>query len=136
MCAAQPATSNTQPATQPKHFRLTFQLTYPDGQPTQSYALDVPVSPDHPGTSRLSLSTGATGHEEGSIEQSLQCTDVHESSAGLAARVSFTMHKVDLVLGQPAQIPEETQKKPLSKDESALPAMPAAPQITITAVAL
>jgi hypothetical protein len=155
-CTAQPAATAAQ--TTPKHFRLTFVLTYPQGQQTpQSIVLDVPVTHDRPGMSGISSAAGLTGQIQGSVQQNLQCTDVHESATGLAAKVAFSMdsvamdpapnsneplhrnltfdREVDLVLGKPTRITEEMQIKPLRKGDEAIPSrLPAAPQITVTAV--
>jgi hypothetical protein len=161
ICAAQSKVTTTQPAqTTPKHFRLTFVLTYPqDGQPSQSFVLDVPVTRERSGMSSMSLAAGPTGQLEGSMQESLQCTDVHESSTGLAAKVAFSMHsvsseplpnsteplhhqltferQVDLVLGKPTPITEQMHVIPLGKENKPLSnTPPAAPQITVTAIEL
>ncbi|AXC09404.1 hypothetical protein ACPOL_0017 [Acidisarcina polymorpha] len=39
----------------------------------------------------MNLATGLTGQVDGSVEESLQCTDFKESARGLAAKVAFTM---------------------------------------------
>jgi hypothetical protein len=155
VCAAQP--EMTAPTT-PKHFRLTFVLTYPrDNQPSQSFVLDIPVTHERPGTSDMSLNSGLTGQLEGSVAEKIQCTDVRESATGLAAMVTFAMdsvtkapppysseplhhnlafdRKIDLVLGKPTRITEEMQIKPLRKGDEAIPnRLPATPQITVTAI--
>jgi hypothetical protein len=151
-CAAQPAVHAG-----PKHFRLTFVLTYPQGhQPSQSFVLDVPVTQERSGTSGLNVTAGLTGQTEGSIQESLQCTDVKESATGLAGKVTFSMdtlmepapnsteprhrqltfdRKVDLVLGKPTRITKEMRKIPLRKGDEALPnTLPLPPQITVTAI--
>lgn len=159
VCAAQtPAVTPSTPVSI-KHFRLTFVLTYPQGQPAQSMVLDVPVAPDHPGMSGMTSAAGLTGQVDGSVQQSLQCTDVHQSETGLAAAVTFAMdsvtkappsysaeplhhnlsfdRKIDLVLGKPTRITGDMQIKPLRKGDEAIPSsLPAAPQITVTAVEL
>jgi hypothetical protein len=159
ICAAQSTEMAMQPAqTTPKHFRLTFVLTYPQGgQPSQSFVLDVPVMHDRSGMSSMSLAAGTTGQLAGSMQENLQCTDVHVSSTGLAAKIAFTMHsvsseplpdsteplhrqltferQVDLVLGKPTPITEQMHVFPLGKENNLLPnTPPAAPQITVTAV--
>jgi hypothetical protein len=140
-----------------RHFRLTFVLTYANNQqPSQSFALDVPVLPDRPGTTSMHLAAGPAGQIEGSTQQNLECTDVHISATGLAAKISFSIdrvplehlpgideplhnqmnleRKVDLTLGQPTVITEELQKKPVNKSGDAVAdAQPAPPQITVTA---
>jgi hypothetical protein len=159
VCAAQPplTTPPTAPIT-PKHFRLTFVLTYPQGQqPSQSFVLDVPVMRDRPGMSGMSSTAGLTGQVEGSIQQNLRCTDVHESATGLAAKVTFAMdsvamepapnsaeplhhqltfdRKIDLLLGKPTKITEEMRMMPLRKgDDMPVNLSPGPPQITVTAV--
>jgi hypothetical protein len=144
----------------PKHFRLTFVLTYPQqAQAGQSIVLDVPVSSDRPGTSSMTLAAGLTGQEEGSVEQNLQCTEVHESKTGLAAKVVFTMNRVleplpnsteplhrqltfdrqiDLPLDQPTLITQEMHIKPLGGGDPSPSnnTPPAPPQITVTVTKL
>jgi hypothetical protein len=157
--AAQPPTAVAQSAqSASKHYRLTFVLTYPEGtHAPQSLVLDVPVSSERAGMSGMSLATGLTGQVERSVQESLQCTDVKESETGLAAKVTFTMEtvtsepalsatepihhqlnfdrSVDLVLGKPTRITEEMQRRVLGKtDPTVANALPAAPQITVTAV--
>jgi hypothetical protein len=158
MCAAQPAVTAT-PSAPTKHYRLTFVLTYPQGQPSQSFVMDIPVTHERPGTSEMSVNSGLTGQLEGSVAQKMQCTDVQESPTGLAAQVNFAMdsvtkapppysneplhhnlsfdRKVDLMLGTPTRITDEMQIKPLRQGDEAVPGrLPAAPQITVTAVAM
>lgn len=163
ICAAQPAVTAT-PSAPAKHYRLTFVLTYPQDQqngqqPSQSFVLDIPVTRERPGTSEMSVNSGLTGQLEGSVAEKMQCTDVQESPTGLAAQVTFAMdsvtkaplpysseplhhnlsfdRKIDLVLGKPTQITEEMQIRPLRKGDEAIPGgLPAAPQITVTAVAM
>lgn len=158
VCAAQPAaTAASSAQTKPKHYRLTFVLTYPQGQqPSQSLALDIPVTQERPGMSDMSLTSGLTGQLEGSIAEKIQCSEVHESATGLAAKVTFAMdrvakapppysseplhhnltfdRKVDLVLGKPTKITEEMHTAPLRKGDDAIPNAAAPPQITVTAV--
>jgi hypothetical protein len=159
LCAAGVCAAQTPAATPSiKHFRLTFVLTYPQGQQSaQSIVLDVPVAPDHPGTSGMTSAAGITGQVDGSVQQSLQCTDVHESETGLAAAVTFAMdsvakdpppysaeplhhnlsfdRKIDLVLGKPTRITGDMQIEPLRKGDEAIPnRLAAPPQITVTAV--
>jgi hypothetical protein len=160
VCAAQPLTNDLQSApAKPKHFRLTFVLTYPDGQhPTQSFALDVPVMANRPGMSSMMLSAGTTGQDDGSVQENLHCTEVRESATGLAAKISFSLdrvskihlpsgdeplhnqvtfeHKIDVVLGQSTPITDEPQQKPLGKGDGSLPTAPAPPQITVTATVI
>jgi hypothetical protein len=158
---AQPSMAVAQSAqSAPKHYRLTFVLTYPEGkQPSQSLVLDVPVSAERAGISGMNLATGLTGQVEGSVQESLQCTEVKESATGLAVKVAFTMDSVttdpllsatepvhhqmnfdrsiDLILGKPTRITEEMQRRVLGKTDPAVAnALPAAPQITVTAVAM
>ncbi len=71
----------------------------------------------------MSFNAGLTGQLEGSVAEKIQCTEVRESAAGLAAKVTFAMdsvtmapapysseplhhnlsfdRKIDLVLGKP-----------------------------------
>lgn len=157
ICAAQPAVTAT-PSAPTKHYRLTFVLTYPqDQQPPQTFVLDIPVTRERPGTSEMSVNSGLTGQLEESVAEKIQCTDVQESATGLAAQVNFAMdsvtkapppysneplhhnlsfdRKVDLVLGKPTQITNEMRPKPLRQGDEAVPGrLPAAPQITVTAV--
>jgi hypothetical protein len=159
LCAAgsMAAAQSTPKPTPARHFRLSFVLTYPDSkQPSQTFVMDVPVLPGRPGTSSLNLSSGATGQVEGTTRESLQCTDVHESATGLAAKVNFTIEtvaedhlpdtdepihnqltferQIDLVLGKPARITEDMHARPLKQgDEALMPLPPVPPQITVTA---
>ncbi len=158
---AQPSMALAQSAqSAPKHYRLTFVLSYPEGkQPSQSLVLDVPVSAERAGMSGMNLATGLTGQVEGSVQESLQCTEVKESATGLAAKVVFTRDRVtsdpllsatepihhqlnldrsvDLVLGKPTRITEEMKRRALGKtDPAVVSALPPAPQITVTAVAM
>jgi hypothetical protein len=105
----------------------------------------------------MHIVAGPTGQVEGSMRQNLECTDVHLTAAGVAAKISFSIdrvplehlpgideplhnqmnleRKVDLSLGQPTVITEELQKKPLDKSGDAIAnAQPAPPQITVIAV--
>ena len=105
----------------------------------------------------MSLVTGSTGKTEGSVQENLQCTDVHESDTGLAAKVSFTsdnvsleplpgateplhhhlafQQQIDLALGKPTLITKEMHRVWLKKGDEALANyFPEAPQITVTAV--
>lgn len=166
ICAAQPAVTTTQaPQTPAKHFRLTFVLTYPQKdqkqmqQASQVFVLDVPVRPDHPGISGMNLASGSVGQLEGTVQQSLQCTDVRESANSLEANISFSMdsisdkhipgmsepvhnravfqRQINLELGKPTQITGELHKIPLSKGGAIPPDTPSsAPQITVTATEL
>ena len=167
ICAAQPAVTTTQiPQTPTKHFRLTFVLTYAQKQAqkqvqqaSQVFVLDVPVMPDHPGISGMNLASGSVGQLEGSVQQSLQCTDVRESATGLAANIYYTadsisnkripgltepvhnraafQQQVNLELGKPTQITGELHRVPLSKGDALPPDTPSsAPQITVTATEL
>jgi hypothetical protein len=156
ICTAQPPATTAQSTV--KHFRFTFVVTYPQGQqPSQSFVLDVPVTRERPGTSDMSFNAGLTGQWEGSVAEKIQCTDVQESAAGLAAKVTFAMdsvtkapppysseplhhnlafdRKIDLVLGKPTQLSEEMHVKPLRKGDETIPnRLPGPPQITVTAV--
>ena len=158
LCAAQSSVAAAQTA--PKHFRLTFVLSYPKGeQPSQSFVLDVPVTNGRMGMSGVNSAAGLTGQVEGSVQESLQCTDVQESATGLAARVSFDMdsvrkpmpgstepvhshlafnRQIDLVLGKPTLITQEMHRRalrPLGKgNDGVAGAPPAAPEITVTAI--
>lgn len=165
ICAAQAtATAPPSPQTPTRHFRLAFVLTYPQGQqqtqqPSQSFVLDVPVEPDHPGISGMNLASGSVGQLEGSVQQSLQCTDVRESATGLAANIYYTadsisskripglpepvhsraafQRQVNLELGKPMQITGELHRVPLSKGDALPPdTLSSAPQITVTATEL
>lgn len=159
VCAAQTAVTAT-PSTSTKHYRLTFVLSYPQSQqPSQSFVLDIPVTRERPGTSEMSVNSGLTGQLDGSVAQKMQCTDVRESATGVAAQVNFAMDsvtkapppysseplhhnltfdkKIDLVLGQPTRITDAMERKPLHPGDEALPSrLPAAPEITVTAVAM
>jgi hypothetical protein len=108
--------------------------------------------------SGLNFAAGITEQAEGSIQQAIQCTDVHESPTGLAARISFTRdtileplpgsteprhrqltfeRQIDLVLGRSTRITEEMHERPVGAGDKSLPApAPAAPQITVTATKL
>jgi hypothetical protein len=157
ICTAQPtATPSSQPT--PKHFRLTFVLTYPQGQqPSQSFVLDIPVTRERPGTSDLSFNAGLTGQLAGSVAEKIQCSEVQESATGLKAKVAFAMdsvtmapphysseplhhnltfdREIELVLGQQTKVTEEMHRVPLRKGDDVIPsAAPAPPQITVTAV--
>jgi hypothetical protein len=159
ICVAQSSTGIAQSAQfQPKHFRLTFVVTYLSGQqPSQSLMLDVPVIPGRPGVSSMALTSGTAGHEEGSVQENLRCAEVRESAVGLSADVTFTIDrisqeplpgtsepvhnqmtfqkKIDLVLGETTLITEAAHAKPLGANGSEQPnALPAPPQITVTAV--
>jgi hypothetical protein len=119
--------------------------------------LDVPVSAERAGMSGLTLATGLARQVEGSVQESIQCSDVRESATGLAAKVAFTINSVtseplisstepihhqlnfersiDIVVGKPTRISEEMQRRVLGKtDPSFANALPIAPQITVTAV--
>jgi hypothetical protein len=56
-CAAQTSTTATQSVQNAvKHFRLTFVLSYPETQqPSQSFALDIPVTNSRPGESIMGV---------------------------------------------------------------------------------
>jgi hypothetical protein len=149
------AAQSTQP--QPKHYRLSFVLTYPQGQqPSETFVLNVPVTQGRPGMAGSSSASGLTGQQEGSVQESLQCTDVQESATGLAANVAFTLdsvgepipgstelrhhnmtfnRQIDLVLGKPTRITEELRVMQLGKGDGGHTAAPGpAPQITVTAI--
>lgn len=158
VCAAQTPVTTAQPVgDHTKHFRLTFVLTYPEGDQTpQSLVLDVPVLRDRPGMTGMSMASGSTGQTEGSITQTLQCTDVHESSTGLAAKVSFVAgsvspapsgsteprhhqltfeRQIDVLLAKPTRITEQMHRTALKPGDEALAAqLPPAAQITVTAI--
>ena len=94
VCLAQETMVASHPATS-RHFRLTFVLTAPQShQPPQSFQLDVPVRAGATGMADLNTTTGLTGQVEGSIQQSLECTNVHPSANGLSANVSFSAETV------------------------------------------
>ena len=155
ICLAQ---SNGLSKQAPKHYRLTFVLTYPQNQqPSQSFVLDVPVLADHPGMSGMSMASGPAGMVEGSMQENLQCTDVHASATGLAAKVNFVVdsvpsellpgmteplhrhlvfeRQIDVAIGKPTRITQEMHVQKLGKDTPpALATPPPAPQITVTAV--
>jgi hypothetical protein len=159
-CAIHPARATAQSTqTTIKHFRLTFVLSYPQGQqPSQSFVLDVPVMRDRSGMSGMSMAAGSTGEVVGSVQENLQCTDVQESATGLAAKVAFTMdsvleplpnsteplhrqltfnRQIDVALGKETRITNEMHVMPLGKADKASPnAPPAAPQISVTAIEL
>jgi hypothetical protein len=141
--------------TQPRHYRLTFVLTYPQGkQPSQTFTLDVPVSTDRMGMAQSSTTSILRGEPDTAVAENLQCTDVHESATGLAAKVAFSMdsteqplpgsteplhhnltfnRQVDIELGKPTRITEEMHMVPLRKGDSVPATAPPAPQITVTA---
>jgi len=156
-CAAQLPAAAAQ--TQAKHYRLTFVLSYGQGQqPSQTFVLDVPVTQDRAGVAGTSTVSGLTGDPAGNAQETLECTEVRESATGLAANVAFSTNsivaplpgsrepqhrnltfrrQVDLALGTPTRITEEMHVIPLGKDGAAYAAkLPAAPQIMVTAVAL
>ena len=156
-CAAQLPAATAQ--TQARHYRLTFVLSYGQGQqPSQTFVLDVPVTQDRAGMAGTSTVSGLSGDPAGNVQESLECTGVRESATGLSANVAFSMNsiaapqtgsreprdrnltfkrRVDLALGTPTRITEEMHVIPLGKDSAAYAAkLPAAPQITVTAVAL
>ncbi len=101
----------------------------------------------------MSLVSGLAGQSTGSVEESLQCTEVRESATGLAAKIVFAMHtqvdenlsepihhqlnfnrEIDVALGSPTRITEEMHHIPLGKSSEAYAnALPAAPAITVTA---
>lgn len=138
-----------------KHFRLTFVLGYSHAElSSRSFVLDVPVKADRPGMGSISIASGLTGQVDGSVQEELQCSEVHESAAGIAANVTFTMHSVeaplagaaeplhhelnfqkqiDIVLGKPTTITEEMHAVTLGK-EPRPPALPPVPQISVTAL--
>jgi hypothetical protein len=155
--AAQSTEMATQPAqTTPKHFRLTFVLTYPQGgQPQQSFVLDVPVTHERSGTSSMSLAAGPTVQlkEVCRKTSSVPTCMIHRQvsqprwpSACIACRQNrcpipplhhqLTFERqVDLALGEPTPITEQMHAIPLRKENKSLPnTPPAAPQITVTAV--
>ena len=157
VCSAQLSTATAQ--TQAKHYRLTFVLSYGQGQqPSQTFVLDVPVTQDRAGMAGTSTVSGLTGDPAGNAQESLECTEVRESATGLAANVAFSMdsvvaplpgsaeprhrnltfrRQVDLVLGTPTRITEEMHVIPLGKGDAADSAkLPPAAQITVTAVAI
>lgn len=160
-CAAQPSLNNEPSAQTPsKQFRLTFMLTYPEGHHAmQSLVLEVPVGRDQPGIAKMTLSSGSMGQVEGSVAESLQCSDVHETATGLAAEVTFTMdritpdgighsgeplhhqltfeRKVDLVPGKETRITEPMHRVPLRAGDPVLPdTVSGPPQISVLVVAL
>ena len=157
VCSAQLSTATAQ--TQAKHYRLTFVLSYGQGQqPSQTFVLDVPVTQDRAGMAGTSTVSGLTGDPAGNAQESLECTEVRESATGLAANVAFSMdsvvaplpgsaeprhrnltfrRQVDLVLGTPTRITEEMHVIPMGKGDAADSAkLPPAAQITVTAVAI
>ncbi len=104
----------------------------------------------------MNLTSGSTGQAEGSIAQSLECSDVRLSAAGLAATVAFNMdsisseplpgsnepirhhltfeRKIELELGKPTKITQEMHRIPLRKGDPLPPAeQPGPPQISVTA---
>ena len=143
------------PHTQPRHYRVTFVLTYPEGkQASQTFTLDVPVSADRMGMAQSSTASILTGDPDTAVAVNLQCTDVHESATGLAARVAFSMdstgqpmlgsteprhrnlafnRQIDVELGTPTRITEEMHMVPLRKGDPVNASAPVpAPQITVT----
>lgn len=143
--------------TQPKHYRLTFVLSYTQGkQPSQTIVLDVPVTHGRSGMAATTVLSGLAGEPEGNLQESLQCTDVQESATGLAAKVVFSVdsmgqplpgseeprhhnltfnRQIDVALGTPTRITEELHVIPLGKTGAAYAnTLPPAPQITVTAV--
>ena len=159
-CAAQ-SSAGTAPNgdAAPKHYRLTFILTYPQSQqPSQSFVLDVPVAVGRPGVSILSAAEGPDGQIAGSVQKLIRCTDVHASANGLAAKVDFVIgsasaplpgstepvhhqmtfeKQIDVPLATPTRITNEMHMVSLRKGDPVPAAtQPPAPQITVTAVEL
>ncbi len=88
--AQSPSTS-----TATKHYRLTVVLANPqNAATTQSFIFDVPVSANHAGQAEMNLSSGPADQAATAVRQSLKCTEVHASPAGLAAKVSYTIDSV------------------------------------------
>lgn len=159
-CAVQPSTALAQsPQSQLKHYRLTFVLSYPQGDsPSQTFILDVPVARDHAGMAGSTTTSSLIGRPESAIQENLECTDVQESNTGLSAKVAFSMEstaqplpgstgprhsnltfnrQIDVELNKPTRITEEMHATPLRKgDEVYANALPPAPQITVTATVL
>ncbi|MFT4112338.1 hypothetical protein [Silvibacterium sp.] len=154
ICTALPAQSQSAQA-QPKHYRLTFVLSYPEGkQAPQIFTLDVPVSPEHGGMAQSSTASGLTEEPQTVVQQTLQCMEVRESAKGVAANVSFTMdsvtpaptgsseprhhnltfqRQVDVALNQPTRITNEMHIRPLKPGDPVPKETAPAPQITLTA---
>jgi hypothetical protein len=141
-----------------KHYRLTFVLNYPNGKGPQSYSVDVPVASGQPGVAIISMASGSTGNSQATAQQTIQCTDVHESPTGLAASVSIVMdgepsaalpdssepvhhhlqfnQRFDVALDRPTRISEEMHYMKLNHGvatEVPVPPSAAAPQITVMA---
>lgn len=96
ICSAQTSTPRS-PSMQPaqRHVRLTFVLTYPQGtQPSQTFALDVPVSGEAPGTASMILFSSPEGQPQNAVEESLRCSDVRFTPTGVAASVEFTTSSI------------------------------------------
>lgn len=152
VCAAQTNSA----ATPIKHYRLSFVVSYAgSSQPIQSFTIDVPVAPGHPGISAVSFASSLTGGP--SPEHSTwQCSDVKESPTGLALKIDMTsdseapaipglvsarhshgafQRQVDLVLNKATVVTKEMHVVPLGNTDPALAAAVArpAPQITVTA---
>ncbi len=156
------AQMNTIPATTAtKHYRLTFVLAYPNGQRPQSYSVDVPVAAGQPGIATITMASGSTASTQATAQQTIQCTDVHESPTGLAASVSIAMDsepsaplpgssepihhhlqfnkKFDVALDQPTRISEQMHFMKLNKGvatEAPMPSSAAPTQIKVTATEL
>lgn len=145
------------PSHTPRHYRLTFLLTYPDGkQPSQSLVLDVPVLPGRAGMASLGTTATLADSDEEHVHEDLTCTNVRKSAKGIAAQVDFTMDRVlpplpnssepvhrqlnfvqkfDVALDTPTRITQEMHRKPLKPgDETLMKALPEAeaPQISVT----
>ena len=155
VCSAQ---SSSTTETTIKHFRLSFSISNQgSSQPSQSFTIDVPVAPGHPGSSAISFTSGL-GSASPEVS-SWQCSDVHESATGLAIKVAMTsdgeapaipgvvsarhrhgafQRSVDLVLNKPTVITKEMHVIPLGNTDPKLAAavVGPAPQITVTATEL
>ena len=158
VCAAQSqSAANPAPA---KQYRLTFVLSYPNGQPSQSFSVDVAVPAGQTGIANILAASGPTASPEVTERQTIYCNNVHESPAGIAASVAIATDKVrpplpgmseplhqhmefnkkfDVALDKPTRISEPLHYMTLNKGvatEAPMPADDATPQITVTASAI
>ena len=158
LCSAQTKPTTTTAA--PKQYRLTFTLSYPNGQPSQIYSVDVAVPAGQTGIANILAASGSTANPEVMERQTIYCNDVHESPTGIAASVAIATDKVrpplpgmteplhqhiefnkkfDVALDKPTRISEPLHYMTLNKGvatEAPMPADDATPQITVTASAI
>ncbi|WP_446742972.1 hypothetical protein [Silvibacterium acidisoli] len=107
LCAAATAAAYAQTSTplQPKHYRMVFVVSNAaESESPQTLTLDVPVSSERRGMAQTSMSSMLTEKPDSAAQETLQCTDVQESSTGLSARVAFSADSTSqarLVSGEP-----------------------------------